>query len=301
MIFVVLLAAAMGVGCPRGSTEILFPNMLSTMSKSPLGFLSVNLAKTEGAASVPRTETIAPRIEELVFASASLGREMRCLVIRPVAGREGAPILYLLHGRGRNRRSLIDEATSQAALLAAGYWIVFPEGEDGWYSDTPGGRYASYLGELVQTVEQFYGLSLTLRHRAIAGWSMGGFGAVRYAETHAEQFGTVAAIIGLLDFPRPATLPEGQNYPVPVERFGSDPTGWSKYNPLGDAAQLRGKAVLIITGTEAFDRTMNEHFSAALDAAGVPHEYRLVSGGHTFSVVQTALPLVLDFVSHATR
>lgn len=258
-----------------------------------------------GAAPVPlRIEAIAPRIDEVVFASDALGREMKLVVVHPAVDDSPVtyrPVLYLLHGRGRHHRSLIERPETREHLLAAVCWVVLPDGEDGWYLNSPvdpASRYGDYLQEVIRLTTRHYNFSSDPRRRGIAGWSMGGYGAIRWAQTHPQDFNVVAAILGVLDFPREETLPSGQNYPVPVARFGTDRAVWHELNPRNQVAGLRGKSILLITGHEAFDRTMNENFSTALAAADVHHDYRQLSGGHTIAVVQAALPLVLEFAGN---
>ena len=256
-----------------------------------------------GAAPVaPRIEAIARGIDEVVFASEALGREMKLSVVHPAVETfafADRPVLYLLHGRGRHNRSLIDLPESRQQLLTAGCWIVLPDGEDGWYLNSPvdpTSRYSDYLEEVIRLTSKHYGFSSNPRRRAIAGWSMGGYGAIRFVQTHPEDFGVVASVIGVLDFPREETLPPGQNYQVPVARFGDNPAVWNDFNPRNSVGALRGKSILLITADEAFDRTMNENFSTALRAAGIDHEFCELSGRHTLPVVQAALPKVLEFV-----
>lgn len=246
-------------------------------------------------------ERLTPRIMDEAFVSSSLGREMHFMVVKPEHGGPDTPVLYLLHGRGRNRLSLVNDPTCRDELLQADCWVMLPDGDDGWYSNTPRGRYASYLEEVVQVAEARCALAPLASRRAIAGWSMGGYGAVRFAEAHPQFFSVVVSVIGLLDFPRPSDLPAGQNYPVPTAYFGSDPAGWDQFNPIHHINALSNRSLLLITATDSFDRTMNERFSDALTAAGIPHEFRLLQGGHTFAVVRTALPLVLDFVRQTVR
>jgi enterochelin esterase-like enzyme len=249
------------------------------------------------AAEPPADGWIAPRIEEVAFASAALGRERKCVVVHPAAAAE-RPVLFLLHGRGRHRRSLVDLPDCRRAFLAADCWIVLPDGDDGWYIDSPvapADRYEAALTEVIRLIGMRYPVPTDPVRRTLAGWSMGGYGAVHYAEAHPGEFGRVASLIGLLDFPRPETLPAGRNYPVPAARFGSDPAVWRRFNPLHGLAALRGKALLVVTAEDAFDRVMNEEFSAALAAAGIPHEFRRLPGGHTLAVVRAALPGLLEF------
>ncbi len=238
------------------------------------------------------------RLDEFGFASAALGREMKTRVIRPASG-EDRPVLVLLHGRGRHRNSLLELDDARTALLAADLWVFLPDGEDGWYLDSPvdpGARYAAYLDELLAEIARRYPLPPDARRWAVAGWSMGGYGAVSLAQRRPERFGAVAAIVGLLDFPREETLPAGRNYAVPIARFGADREVWRRHNPIHRIGALRDKAILLITAEDAFDRVMNENFSAALTAAGQPHRLVLLPGAHTLDVVRAALPEVLAFV-----
>ncbi len=264
-----------------------------------LGAVAAQLALTAAAMTpAPAME----RIDEVSFASASLGREMKVRVVRPATGGE-CPVLLLLHGRGRHRDSLLELPDTRDALLAADLWVVLPDGEDGWYMNSPvetGARYADHLDEVVAQVSARHSLPTDSRRWAVAGWSMGAYGAVRFAQRRPERVGAVAAVIGLLDFPREETLPPGRNYTVPAARFGSDPEVWAANNPIRHVGRLRGKAILLITADEAFDRIMNENFSRALKSAAMPHEFVMLSGGHTLDVVRAALPSVLAFVRSTT-
>jgi hypothetical protein len=103
-------------------------------------------------------------------------------------------------------------------------------------------------------------------------------------------------MIGLLDFPR-VGLPEGQNYAVPEQRFGSDPELWAALNPINHVEALRGMKLLIQTGRAAFDRTMNENFVQRLHKAGIAHRFEKLDGGHTFAVVRQAVPRALQFAA----
>lgn len=256
----------------------------------------------------------APASDRITFAtvaSTALGRSLPVAVVAPALApspaRDGVvstpsttPVLYFLHGRGRHHRSLVDSPAARAALLEARCYVVLPQGEDGWYIDSPvlpDARYAAYLAEVIAWAELTLPVARTPARRGIAGWSMGGYGAVRFAQTQPEarRFGFVASIIGLLDFPRAEDLPEGQNYRVPLARFTADPAVWATLNPLRAVAALRGSAVTLVLATRGFERTMNEHFLAALAAATPPISTRVhrLEGGHEFALVERAVPLVL--------
>lgn len=241
----------------------------------------------------------ADRIHEWRFFSEALQREMPVSVVAPESAMTVTPVLVFLHGRGRHHRSLLEVEQCREQLLSADMWVILPDGEDGWYINSPvqnEARYEDYLSEVIEQAKQRFELTQSPDGWAIGGWSMGGYGAMRFAVRHPRQFGTVATVVGLLDFPRKETLPEGQNYTVPWGRFGEDREVWKEYNPINDITALRGKSVLLITADAAFDRTMNQNFSAALIDAKVGHRIITLEGAHTFPVVQESLPLVLEFV-----
>ena len=234
--------------------------------------------------------------------SAALGRSLPVTVVTPerVSARGSTPVLFFLHGRGRHHRSLLEAPAvpaTRAALLGAPFFIVLPQGEDGWYVDSPAQaavRYNTWLEEVVAWTTRTLPVSATADRRGIAGWSMGGYGAVRFAQTHPGEFGFVGSVIGLLDFPRAENLPEGQNYRVPTARFTGDPAVWASLNPLPAAESLRGSRVTLVLATRGFERTMNENFLAAMAARQLAVEVHWLEGGHEFGLVERALPLIID-------
>lgn len=263
----------------------------------------VALASPASGAEPPRVaEPVAPRIESVTYRSAVLNRHRRFTVVLPdgfARERTGWPVLYLLHGRGRHDRSLIDDEGARAALLQARMVVVLPQGDDGWYINSPVQpleRHSDATAEAMAVAAARYGLSPEPSRRALAGWSMGGYGCVMTALENPGQFAALAPIIGLLDFPR-SGLPDGFSYEVPAARFGTDPVVWAGLNPINRAESLKGTAILILTADRAFDRIMNEHFQARLTALAIPHRFEVLSGGHTFDIVRAALPHVIAFAN----
>lgn len=241
----------------------------------------------------------APRVSFGEIASVALGRTLPVAVVSPEnASAPGTPVLFILHGRGRHHRSLLDSPAARAALESAPFFVVLPQGEDGWYIDSPeraADRYGTYLEEVVAWAERSLPISREPRRRGVAGWSMGGYGAMRFAQAHPGQFGFVASVIGLLDFPRAETLPDGQNYRVPVARFSADPAAWPALNPLRAVEALRGSALTLVLATRGFERTMNENFLDELAARGLTARLHWLEGGHEFALVERALrPLLAD-------
>lgn len=258
--------------------------------RGPIGFLALGLLASTGFA--------AERITYGEVASKALGRTLPVAVVAPekpsAAG--DTPVLFFLHGRGRNHRSLLDAEVSRTALLTAPFYVVLPQGEDGWYIDSPAkpaDRYAAYLDEVMAWAESHLPIAHGPAGRGIVGWSMGGYGAVRFAEANPGRFGFVAGIIALLDYPRETDLPEGQNYNVVTARFTGDPAVWARFNPINQVDALRGTALTLVLATKGFELTMNENFLAVLADKKMPVRVHRLEGGHEFPLVQRAVPLVL--------
>lgn len=257
-----------------------------------------------GKPSTVRVEPLGRRIEAVTFSSAVLKRDKTFSAVLPERydrSRGEWPVLFLFHGRGRHERSLVDDAACRKALLSAPFVVVLPDGDDDWYIDSPvqtGQRYQAYVQEVIEVADRRYRLSRRRESRGLSGWSMGGYGSTRLAVVWPQEFGAVAPVIGLLDFPREG-LPEGQSYRVPVDRFGDDPDVWAQLNPITLADRLRDTSILIVTADQAFDRTMNENFAGRLKDLGIRHEWRMLDGRHTFDTVRRALPMVIEFMTRS--
>ncbi len=232
--------------------------------------------------------------------STALNSEIHYTVVKPAnrSTDDNRASLMLLHGRGRSHLSLVDDPASRAALLAQPYFIILPQGFDGWYINSPedpDARYADALREIEASVEAEYAISFDRNKRAIAGWSMGGYGALHHATQRSERYGFAGALIGLLDFPKnPERFPENQSYPVPTSVFGADPKTWNRFNPLLSIQNLHQTRVFLVIGESAFDRTMNERFLAAASDASIEIDAIRLRGGHTFDTVREGLPYLLE-------
>jgi S-formylglutathione hydrolase FrmB len=237
------------------------------------------------------------RITHYEFPSAALHKKMAFNVVFPEnyspAGTPW-PVLFFLHGLGRNENTLIEDPESRQKLLAQPYVIVLPKGDNGWYFDSPfdpAFQYASYLNEVLALAGRVVNISAERSQRAIGGWSAGGFGSTWASLRHPDSFCTLATIIAVVDFPAP-----GVRFPIQPKIFGTDPARWPEFNPLNRAAELKNFHILLVIGEKASDAVMNEHMSEALTAAGIPNETVKLPGGHTFPTVQGGVGPVLDFV-----
>ena len=258
------------------------------------------VALAASAAPAAKIAALEPRIWSCEFHSAALGRDMRFVVVLPSPTRETAPVpvIYFLHGRGRDETTLLGDEFSRRQLLASRCALVLPRGLDGWYMDSPvvpEDKFAGYVDEVMALAEENFPVRRDGAGRAITGWSMGGYGAAYTFVRRAGDFAALATIIGIIDYPRAEVGPADRNYPV-QPRFGTDPTVWAKINPRLLLAGTARKPLLVAYADRAPECGMNEAFIAEAKTLDFPVRELRIPGEHVFAVVREALPAVLGFL-----
>jgi S-formylglutathione hydrolase FrmB len=208
---------------------------------------------------------LSDRLVELVVRSPALGADVGVQLLLPkdwaAHPRKKWPTLYLLHGCctvavGQVEWTTYSDVEKYTKDLDA--LIVMPEGGDvGFYSNWLSGPAweTFHLTELRQLLEQRYRSG---QDRAIAGLSMGGFGALSYAARNPGMFKSVAAYSGLVHtrFQGVATSVGIQGL---VASYGADPNAlwgdpvadagvWAAHNPYDLAGRLRGVPVFLSAG-----------------------------------------------------
>lgn len=243
-----------------------------------------------------------------------------CVLLPPSYDSERAqrfPVLYLLHGLGDDEQMLIH---SGGFNLIEDLWerhqigdflIVTPAGGASFYINSRDRRnlYEDFfLQEFVGQIEERYRAKPDRAFRAIAGISMGGYGALHLAFRHPELFGSVgahsAALIERLPAVTGTDSPQRARSNIFASVFGSplDPAFWKKNDPLNLArtANLVGLQIYFNCGSE--DDFGFESGAADLDkiltSRHVPHEFHLYRGGHNWVYFAEHLPALLKFHSN---
>jgi S-formylglutathione hydrolase FrmB len=271
------------------------------------------------------------RVTDIILNSTALPGQSHVNVLVPPgydpSGNTRYPVLYLLHGAAAhyndwvvngNAEHFIDQATQADGLPP--FITVMPEGEVwGFYTDwygtdlsgapNPLPAWESYhINELIPWVDSNFPTLSDRSHRAIAGLSMGGFGAVSYAARHPDLFVSAASFSGDLDidldYPYGNTFLNGA---APAFSGGSfdqcvwgdevtQDVHWRGVNPTYLAVNLAHTSMYLATGggttpttvaLDPFENTiyqMNVSFVATLDSLGIPHTDNFYGGGsHTYT------------------
>lgn len=140
------------------------------------------------------------------------------------------PTIYLLHGFGGNETDFASGGgigSLATELVAAGKMgeaiIVLPNASNSyggsWYErNSLIGDYRTYLAkELVTYIDTKYRTLADREHRAISGYSMGGYGALSLAIEYADVYGAVAACSPVSDVQVVADVPPGQPEPNGID------------------------------------------------------------------------------------
>jgi S-formylglutathione hydrolase FrmB len=136
------------------------------------------------------------------FLPQSLGYHTNVYIILPYdSSKEMKPyqVLYLLHGGGGNAMDWIRFSCIERYAEENNIAVVMPEVSNSFYADMAHGyRYYTYLTEeLPMVLNSILPLSDQREDRFVAGFSMGGYGAFKWAFDKPEYFAAAANLSGI--------------------------------------------------------------------------------------------------------
>lgn len=267
-----------------------------------------------GLRIVERNESNA-RMHYFRFQTSAIGWNPGVNVLLPdgyhTSGRR-YPVLYLLHGGGTDQDFITFDRLGIRNLTAGKpIIVVMPDGgHAGWYSNPVSSNVGArnwetfHINQLLPWVDANFRTYAEYNGRAVGGFSMGGFGALKYTAKYYGHFASVSAHSGPASMRRDAglvthwanassaalDLAGGTVYGVPFwdeARVNAD-------NPVQRIESYRNKRIFLVAGTSPdpvnwFD-TINEgqvlagqrEFRSLLGRANIPHEWHEVPGGHFF-------------------
>lgn len=122
------------------------------------------------------------------------------------------PVLYLLHGHSDDHTSWIRKSKIERLVRNYKIIIVMPYVHRGFYTDCKYGyHYFTFIQqELPKIIANHFHASTKREDTFVAGNSMGGYGALKLAITHPEQYSKAASFSGVV-MPLPQLLDEDNN------------------------------------------------------------------------------------------
>ena len=230
------------------------------------------------------------------------------------------PVLYLLHGYTDDEtgwtqfgqvKPIADEYVDDPGISPM--LIVMPDAGETWYVNTYDNkvRYEDFfVQEFIPFIDESYRTRPTKEFRAVAGLSMGGYGALVYALKHPDMFSASAPLSAAI-FTEEEMMEMKQKRWDDVfgEIYGTGLNGRARITdhyrenaPLlwiadNDKDNLDDVKYYIDCGDKDFLIKANMELHALMIDKGVPHEFRVREGDHSWSYWRSALPEVLRFVS----
>jgi S-formylglutathione hydrolase FrmB len=238
----------------------------------------------------------ARNVSTIHFFSESLNQQRAFNLILPLdyeTSTSRYPVLYLLHGYTGNNTDWTQRTNLSAYAARYRLIIVMPDGSNGWYVNSatdPKAKFEDYIiKDLIPYVESHYRTIPLRRARAIAGLSMGGYGATYLGLKHHDLFAAIGAFSGALAIAHeglpapdhPLKEKERRNREEIQSHFGAPGSATAKER---DPFELLPKIPLaeipmlyIAEGGEDFLIRDNHEFIAELARLKIPYEYREVS------------------------
>ncbi|HXG55713.1 MAG TPA: alpha/beta hydrolase family protein [Vicinamibacterales bacterium] len=259
-------------------------------------------------ADARRATAQAGRLREESVQSAALGRAMKYRVLVPEGYEdtlERYPVLYLLHGLTGDYTDWTTRTNIAAYTRTVPLIIVMPDGGNQWYTNAADGtaKFEDYVAtDLPADVVLKYRTLNSRYGRAIAGLSMGGYGALKLALKRPAQYAVAGGFSGAFTITRDlgARLNPTEQGRVKTI-FGEADSPTRKDNDVyALAATLKPATtpyLYVDCGTNDGLLDSNRELVQAMRTAGLAYEYHEVAGAHTWDYwdrrIREFLPILM--------
>jgi S-formylglutathione hydrolase FrmB len=234
------------------------------------------------------------------FDSEALEMGTSMTVLLPDTGAGPPPLLYLLHGLTDDHTAWTRYSSVERYAQERGLAVVMPQVHRSFYANEAYGmRFWDFLSaELPEVVGRFFRVSTRREDTFVAGLSMGGYGAIKWALREPERFAAAATLSGALDL---AYIQEHDLRPhmrALVARVFADRHVAGGDEDLMHLVRVAERAALprlmLRCGTDDHLLAQNRRFVQACARAGVELDAEFGPGGHTWEYWDQQLPGVLD-------
>lgn len=249
-------------------------------------------------------------VERATFWSPALHarRGYEIFVPPPAPGRTALPsrmpVLYLLHGSPGSPALFVTAGAAGVALdtlVAKGtvrpFFVVMPNGRNGTFrsdtewANTTGGRYESFVIDVVRAVDRRWPTLADRAHRAIAGDSEGGYAAVNVGLHHLRLFSTVESWSGYFTQTRSGAFARA----TPAEVRANSPS--DEVRSLARRLRALPLRAYLYGGTKDKGTRQIEPFARRLRAAGAHVVARAFPGRHDWRLWRGRMPAMLRFAA----
>lgn len=263
--------------------------------------------------------------ESLEFNSSKLNYPVKYSIYLPAdyeTSSRNYPVVYLLHGYSDDETGWIQfgEANRIADKgIENGDFpstiIVMPDGKVTWYCNAFDGRDSwqdMFIQEFIPYIENKYRIRKKKEFRAIAGLSMGGFGALQISMRNPDLFSTCVAMSSGTFTDKEILKMEDERYTKLFEKiFGENQRKedrlsgtWEAFSPLhliktAPIEKLKTIRFYIDCGDDDFLYKGNSTLHIEMRDMKIPHEYRVREGSHSWSYWRTGLYDGLKYIGQS--
>jgi enterochelin esterase-like enzyme len=255
------------------------------------------------------------RVQVVAVPGTNVSRPVIIYTPPGVENTKNLPILYYLHGTPGAPGDFLRAGGTLAlnAWFKAGHKPFMVVEADGEVPDRQDSEWLNAAnGNPAEQIESYFINSVipavegdqprSPQNRMIAGFSMGGYGAMNLAQHHPEVFGKVASLDGyyhvddtdgMLDVPPgPNTLPDPGGPGV------ADASTVALNSPDQHVASLKGTQILLIHDTGDYGVSLGEsdRFAKLLSSAGIPSTDITTGGNHTTLFLQANMNRLFQFM-----
>ena len=274
----------------------------------------VRRAETRRQTSVNTRTTPSEPTREVLKATSLGGEALPYRVLVPADYERSArryPVLYLLHGRTGDENDWWTR--TNLSLYATRYHliIVTPGVGDSWYANSaadPRARYEDAITrDLIPHIDARYRTLANWHGRAIAGLSMGGLGAIKFALRYPHLFAFAASFSGAFDVPRTDGLDETDERARDIRRiYGPRDSATRRENDpfllLERLAPEPARLPYLYVATGAGDPLpqvllSNPRFADALRERKIAYEYHERPGAHDWLFWDAEIKFALERMS----
>jgi S-formylglutathione hydrolase FrmB len=209
------------------------------------------------------------------------------------------PTLYLLHGLSDDDTVWARRTSIERYVAPLGLAVVMPQVHRSFYADEAwGGRYWTFLSEeLPALAASFFHLSDRREDTFVAGLSMGGYGAIKWALRRPERFAAAASMSGALDVAELQRTRAVEDLERRVfDGMQVEGTENDLFALSGQVAPTASPALYIACGTGDDLFEDNRRFAERARAHGLPLTVRFGPGEHEWGYWDAAIQDVLAWL-----
>ena len=263
-------------------------------------------AQTRAVASSQTTGKHAPStLRDASFHSASLSREMHYRVLLPAnydAATQRYPTLVLLHGLYGDYKNWSTLTKLSKYARALNLIIAMPDAGNSWYVDSatvPADKYEDYIvQDFIQEIDAHYRTKPERSARAVAGLSMGGYAAVKFALKYPNLFSYVGGISAALGAAGDLDETHPEFRDGLRKAFGETGNPVRQQNdvfPLLEGADIKALPyVYLDCGSGDMFLGVNRKFVGQLQQLKIPYEFHEMPGGHEWKYWDGAIQRFLN-------